>query len=209
MPPGNSFALLQQLAEQRRDNGTRKLGAALARFREANDRLQLLIDYRSDYQARLGRAARDGIQGAGLRNYQSFLANLERAIEQQSRTVADLADEVERLRAEIAHEQRQVESFTVLLRRRARPRTSARTDGRSRCRTSSPPIPSCASPAGRGVTTDSHGVVDDPQHHRCDGTPAVFGHDRRHERVGRHPRRRRDAGRRGRGGFRAGAVGRR
>jgi len=120
MPPGNSFALLQQLAEQRRDNGTRKLGITLARFREANDRLQLLIDYRSDYQARLGRAARDGIQGAGLRNYQSFLANLERAIEQQSRTVADLADEVERLRAEIAHEQRQVESFSVLLRRRAR-----------------------------------------------------------------------------------------
>ena len=120
MPPANSFAMLQQLAEQRRDEWTRKLGTALARARAADERLHLLVDYRRDYQGRLERAARDGIKGAGLRNDQSFLANLEQAIEQQSRIVDDLAGEVERLREHIAQEQRQVESFTVLLRRRAR-----------------------------------------------------------------------------------------
>jgi flagellar FliJ protein len=118
--PNNSFALLQELAEKRRDAGTRKLGAALAQTREADGRLKLLVDYRVDYQGRLERAARGGIKGEGLRNYQSFLANLERAIEQQSRTLAGLQDEVCRLRTEIAHEQRQIESYAVLLRRRSR-----------------------------------------------------------------------------------------
>jgi len=120
MPPANSFAMLQQLAEQRRDEWTRKLGAALARAGAADERLRLLVDYRRDYQGRLERAARDGIKGAGLRNYQSFLANLEKAIDQQSRIVDGLAAEVRELREHIALEQRQVESFTVLLRRRAR-----------------------------------------------------------------------------------------
>ena len=120
MAPNNSFALLQQLAEKRRDAGTRKLGAALAQTREADGRLKLLVDYRADYQGRLERAVRGGIKGEGLRNYQSFLGNLERAIEQQSRTLAGLQDEVCRLRAEITDEQRQIESYAVLLRRRSR-----------------------------------------------------------------------------------------
>ena len=119
MAPNNSFALLQQLAEKRRDAGTRKLGAALAQTREADGRLKLLVDYRADY-GRLERAVRGGIKGEGLRNYQSFLGNLERAIEQQLRTLAGLQDEVCRLRAEIADEQRQIESYAVLLRRRSR-----------------------------------------------------------------------------------------
>jgi flagellar FliJ protein len=119
MPPANSFAMLRQLAEQRRDDWTRKLGAALARAREADERLRLLVDYRRDYQGRLERNARDGIKGAGLRNYQSFLANLEQAIEEQSRTVDGFAADVAQLRDRVAIEQRQVESFSVLLRRRA------------------------------------------------------------------------------------------
>jgi flagellar FliJ protein len=120
MAPKNSFAMLQQLAEQRRDGWTRKLGTCLAQAQESKNRLQLLVDYRVDYQGRLERAVRGGIKGEGLRNYQSFLANLERAIEQQSRTLAGLQDEVLRLRAEIANEQRQIESYVVLQRRRAR-----------------------------------------------------------------------------------------
>ena len=120
MTPANSFAMLKHLAEQRRDEWTRKLGAALARARAAEERLHLLVDYRRDYQGRLERAGRDGIKGAGLRNYQSFLANLELAIEQQAQTVDGIAAEVTQLREHIAVEQRQVESFAVLLRRRAR-----------------------------------------------------------------------------------------
>ena len=120
MTPANSFAMLKHLAEQRRDEWTRKLGAALARARAAEERLHLLVDYRRDYQGRLERAGRDGIKGAGLRNYQSFLANLELAIEQQAQTVDGITAEVTQLREHIAVEQRQVESFAVLLRRRAR-----------------------------------------------------------------------------------------
>ena len=77
MTETSSFAMLQQLAEQRRDDLTRALGTLLAQLDEAKNRLQLLVDYRNDYQGRLERAVRGGIQGEGLRNYRSFLANLE------------------------------------------------------------------------------------------------------------------------------------
>jgi flagellar FliJ protein len=120
MAKPDSFAMLQQLAEQRRDGWTRRLGTLLAQIDEARGRLQLLVDYRSDYQGRLERAARGGIRGEGLRNYQSFLANLETAIEQQTTVMGGLARQEQQLRGAIAGEQRQIESFVVLQRRRAR-----------------------------------------------------------------------------------------
>lgn len=120
MKPNNSFALLQQLAEKRRDASMRKLGVALAQAQDADARLKLLVGYRIEYEGRLDRAQRGGIGGEGLRNYRTFIGNLERAIEQQSHALAGLRTEVLRLRDEIANEQRQIESYAVLLRRRAR-----------------------------------------------------------------------------------------
>jgi flagellar protein FliJ len=119
MTKSNSFAMLKELAEQRRDACTRRLGKALAEQSEASTRLRLLLDYRTDYQGRLERASRDGIKGEGLRNYQNFLANLERAVEQQSDIVATIEETVLRIRADLASEQRQIESYAVLLKRRA------------------------------------------------------------------------------------------
>ena len=119
MTTSNSVAMLKELAEQRRDACTRRLGKALAEQNEASTRLQLLLDYRTDYQGRLERASRDGIRGEGLRNYQTFLANLERAVEQQTDIVATVQETVLRIRADIANEQRQIESYAVLLKRRA------------------------------------------------------------------------------------------
>ena len=195
MPPGHSFALLQQLAEQRRDNGTRKLGAALARFREANDRLQLLhrLPQRLPGASRSATPATASRARACATTSRSSPTSSGRSSSSRARWRIS-PTKCERLRAEIAHEQRQVESFTVLLRAPRAGREPAREPtGRSRCRTSSPPIPSCASPAGRGATTDAHGVADDPQHRRCDGAPAVFRRDRRTARRARptpSPRRR-------------------
>jgi flagellar FliJ protein len=123
MTQTSSFAMLQQLAEQRRDDWTRALGTLLAQLDEAKNRLQLLVDYRNDYQGRLERAVRGGIQGEGLRNYQSFLANLEVAIEQQTSVLGGLRQQETKVRRAIANEQRQVESFSVLQKRRANAET--------------------------------------------------------------------------------------
>jgi flagellar FliJ protein len=119
--------MLKDLAEKRRDACTLRLGKVLAATQEAKARLQLLLDYRTDYQGRLERAAHSGIKGEQLRNYQSFLANLERAVEQQTNTVAVLEEDVLRVRGEIAAEQRQIESYAVLLRRRAKTQATRET----------------------------------------------------------------------------------
>ena len=130
----SSFVMLQQLAEQRRDDWTRELGTLLAQLDEAKNRLQLLVDYRTDYQGRLERAARGGIRGEGLRNYQSFLANLELAIEQQTTVLAGLQQQEGKIRLAIANEQRQVESFGVLQKRRDK-LTLARENRRTQAQT--------------------------------------------------------------------------
>ena len=59
-----------------------------------------------------------GIQGEGLRNFQSFLANLERAIEQQTDTMASLQEQIYEVQAEVAAEQRKIDSYQVLDERR-------------------------------------------------------------------------------------------
>ena len=114
-----SFELLQQLAEKRRDECAARLGKAITDLNGAQQQLQVLNSYLGDYARKLQEASVRGIEGGGLRNYQTFLANLEKAIAQQGVTVQQLDAVVNRVRLELAQEQRQVESFTVMLRRQA------------------------------------------------------------------------------------------
>ena len=79
---------IKQVAEQRRDVSARGLARLMTRVREAQQKLQLLHDYRCDYRARFETAARAGMRGAWLRDYQTFILNLEQAIEFESQVVS-------------------------------------------------------------------------------------------------------------------------
>jgi len=117
-PDSTNWNLLLHLAHQRRDAAAKRLGVLLTQGKDAQQKLQMLLDYRLDYQGRLESAARMGIQGEGLRNFQSFLANLERAIEQQTDTMASLQEQIYEEQAEVAAEQRKIDSYQVLDERR-------------------------------------------------------------------------------------------
>jgi flagellar FliJ protein len=105
---------LRELAVQRRDAWATRLAQASRQAAEGRHKLDLLREYRREYLARMGSAGRSGIHGDGLRNYRTFLANLDRAIEQQGEAV--LSVERERTRAQDAWtaEQRAVHSYEVL-----------------------------------------------------------------------------------------------
>src|SRR5689334_13691014 len=90
MQDTDSWMRLKQVAEQRRDVKARELGRLVGERKQMQAKLDLLVQYRGEYQARLADAARTGIRGEGLLNYQRFLANLERAIEQQTQAMASL-----------------------------------------------------------------------------------------------------------------------
>jgi len=110
----NSWMRLKDVAEQRRDASARGLALVAAELAKAQQKLQLLLDYRLDYQMRLERASRGGIRGEGLRNYQTFLANLEKAVDQQMAVLEDLRRSVTKAQHQVNSDHRRTESYQVL-----------------------------------------------------------------------------------------------
>jgi flagellar FliJ protein len=79
---------LLDLSNLRLDEATRQLGKLIAGEQEASQRLELLIQYRDEYQARFLAAAGNGLGPEAWRNYQSFLGRLDQAIDQARAMVA-------------------------------------------------------------------------------------------------------------------------
>jgi flagellar FliJ protein len=73
---------LLDLSNVRLDEATRQLGKLIAGEQEANKRLELLVQYREEYQAQFLAAAAAGLGPESWRNYQGFLARLDQAVEQ-------------------------------------------------------------------------------------------------------------------------------
>lgn len=105
---------LKELAERKRDAHAQRLGALTRERDEAQRRLEMLVSYRADYQSRLTEASSRGIDLARLRNYRSFLAQLERAIAQQTELLAQAQRNVDGAKAQWSSERTRVESFQAL-----------------------------------------------------------------------------------------------
>lgn len=78
---------LLELAATRVDEATRRLGELLSSERSADEKLQMLQQYRKEYRDRYLQAARDGIGPDGMRNYSNFIGRLDDAIAQQQKLV--------------------------------------------------------------------------------------------------------------------------
>ncbi|MFN6961364.1 MAG: flagellar export protein FliJ [Rhodocyclaceae bacterium] len=84
------LAPLQELSNLRLEQATRQLGQLIAGEQQARERLELLVQYRNEYQAQFLAAAEKGLDLHRWRNYQQFLAKIDAAID-QARTMADTA----------------------------------------------------------------------------------------------------------------------
>jgi len=110
----DSWMRLKNVAGQRRDVSARGLARVSAELVKAQEKLNLLLEYRLDYQTRLERASRGGIRGEGLRNYQNFLANLEKAVIQQMAVLDDLRQNVAKAQHQVNCDHRRTESYQIL-----------------------------------------------------------------------------------------------
>jgi len=79
---------LLDLSNLRLDEATRQLGKLIAGEQEAGQRVELLVGYRAEYQARFLEAAGNGLGPDAWRNYQHFLGRLDQAID-QARTMLE------------------------------------------------------------------------------------------------------------------------
>ncbi|HZP85921.1 MAG TPA: flagellar export protein FliJ [Burkholderiales bacterium] len=106
---------LRGIAEEKRDALAKALSAAIALATGHQRKLDMLHEYQRDYVQRMSHAGIDGIAAERLQNFRRFLAQLERAIDQQRQVVATAHNDVQRAQAALAASQRQVDSFQVLV----------------------------------------------------------------------------------------------
>ena len=115
----NAFSLqpLVNLAQQKNDAATKKLGQLNRNQQAAQSKLDMLLQFRRDYQDKMQQAEKDGMGLEDLRNFQHFIYRLDEAISQQSAAVSQAATSVQTGRSELTEAQRKMKSFDTLAQR--------------------------------------------------------------------------------------------
>lgn len=108
---------LMNLAQTQSETATRKLGQLNRKEVDAQNKLETLQHYRSDYQTRLQEATQQGMSPSELRNFQEFINKLDAAIAQQTQVVQQSKMSTQQGRSEFTDTQRKLKSFDTLLQR--------------------------------------------------------------------------------------------
>lgn len=112
-----SLQPMVHLAHQKNDAATRKFGQLNQQQQAAQTRLDTLLQYRKDYQARFQEAVQNGMNQSDLRNFQNFIRRLDEAIVQQSSANEQARHSVQAGRNELEDTQRKMKSFDMLAQR--------------------------------------------------------------------------------------------
>ena len=112
-----SLQPLMNLAQHQSESAIRKLGQLNKREQSAQQQLDMLREYRKDYQTRLQEATRNGMDPAELRNFQQFINKLDEAISQQLKAVEHSKASTQAGRGEFNTAQRKLKSFDTLQQR--------------------------------------------------------------------------------------------
>jgi flagellar FliJ protein len=106
--------LLQELANTRHDDATLELAKARQALAAARQQRMVLANYNGDYQQRFGHEVASGMHGDMMRNYQSFISSVGRAIAQQDTEIIR-REAAQRAAEDHWHEtRRNLESFRSL-----------------------------------------------------------------------------------------------
>lgn len=114
-----SFPLqtLLNLAQNKNEEATRRLGQLNKQQHDAQSQLEMLYQYRREYQARMQSASREGMNPALLKNFQEFIYKLDAAIAQQTKTVEQSTLSTQMGCNEFTSTQRKLKSFDTLQQR--------------------------------------------------------------------------------------------
>lgn len=112
-----SLQPLLHLAQKKNDAATKKLGLLNLKQQSAQSKLEMLQQYRRDYQDKLRSVEIDGLPLEDLRNFQDFIYRLDDAIKQQSTAVEQAHSSFQTGRNELSETQRRMKSFDTLAQR--------------------------------------------------------------------------------------------
>ncbi len=109
--------ILLNLAQEGSNAAAAQLGVVNGHDRDMQQRLQLLLEYRDEYSARLTDVTKTGTHSMDLRNFREFMDKIDVAIEQQRELVAAAKREVETGKIHWHKQQRRLKSFDTLSQR--------------------------------------------------------------------------------------------
>lgn len=115
----NTFRLqvVQDLAQQQSDSAATRLGKLNAEAAIAEQKLNMLLEYREDYRARFRGTMNQDVHSAGWKNLQQFLVKLDEAVEQQRAAWEATRQAVLRGQSEWQAKQIQVKAYDTLAQR--------------------------------------------------------------------------------------------
>lgn len=122
MATPSALDTLIELATQQTDEAARRLGRAIRNGEDAEQKLQLLLQYRDDYMARFQATLQAGLSASSYRNFQHFIDKLDEAIKGQQRVVQDAQRRVSRERGAWQESERKRMSYDTLATRAERAR---------------------------------------------------------------------------------------
>lgn len=108
---------LLDLANTRMDDAARKLGELISGEHECARKLELLENYRAEYQQRFEEAARNGIGPDAWRNFSAFLARIDEAIAAQRTAVERSRQATAGGQQAWLHQRNKVKAFDTLSQR--------------------------------------------------------------------------------------------
>lgn len=112
-----SLQPLVNLAEHQNESATRKLGQLNKQQQSAQQKLDLLYEYRKDYQNKLQEAIRGGMSPVELRNFEQFIQKINHAIGQQLKAVEQSKTSTQIGRNEFDTARRKLKSLDTLKQR--------------------------------------------------------------------------------------------
>ncbi len=114
-----TFALqsLLDVATSETDSAAASLGKLNHHVQLQEQKLALLLKYRTDYLDRFRRAVENGLDGAGLRNFNEFMERLEHAVHQQQAVVDEARQHADRGRHHWQLKRRKSNAFDTLSQR--------------------------------------------------------------------------------------------
>jgi flagellar FliJ protein len=112
-----SLQPLMNLVQHQNDMATHKLGKLNESQHDAQSKLDMLQQYRKDYQNRLKEATQNGIDHVQLRNFNEFINKLDEAISQQLKLVGQSKVSVQVGRGEFDIARRKLKSLDTLQQR--------------------------------------------------------------------------------------------
>lgn len=119
MAQHSALDTLSELASKEVDKAAIMLGDMRRGYQQAEQQLDMLVNYQDEYRSALNNNMSQGMANARWHNYQQFILTLEKAIEQQRQQLMQWSHKVEQALNAWREKKKKLQGWQTLLERKA------------------------------------------------------------------------------------------